>query len=592
MKIPYLYSFMVSGIIYFWRMKPKGIQFSLYIILIFTLFFACQKRKNFTADTTNNKVEIEKNINAADSFYKNKKFDSAFYFYNRARTKCNPNEDAKSYVYCMYYMAEIQQDHEDFIGSTKTATETVPYLKKINDPNHVWNIYSVLGRNYYYTYDYPNAIYYYSKAFALKVDRINILEAKNNIATIYLDQGKYNKALQIFLSISKEKIVQEKPIYYAKVLDYIGLCYFKLKNGKALAFFEKSIQINSEAKNEDGLGKTYYNLAQYYHNNKSLAMMYAKLSYKNYTLSDNSNNRLLALKFIIENTNSPAEIKEKALLYIKENHRIYAFRQKAKNQFAKMKYDSKREKEENLKLKAQKIKNELQLEKQESKNIISYIIIILVSCLIVFVYYYLNARNNRQKIEAAYQSETRISKKLHDELANDIYHTLAFVENRNLSAEENRSHLLKKLDDIYSRTRDVSKENNPILGNQNFTISLKEMISGFNTPKINLLINGLDEISWNQLDEIKKTSVYRIIQELLVNMKKHSDATLVAITFKKRNNTIIINYTDNGKGIDSSKMVHKNGLHNIENRIRAIKGEVEIHSDFGKGFKLLIKFPV
>lgn len=169
-----------------------------------------------------------------------------------------------------------------------------------------------------------------------------------------------------------------------------------------------------------------------------------------------------------------------------------------------MKYDSKREKEENLKLKAQKIKNELQLEKQESKNIISYIIIILVSCLIVFVYYYLNARNNRQKIEAAYQSETRISKKLHDELANDIYHTLAFVENRNLSAEENRSHLLKKLDDIYSRTRDVSKENNPILGNQNFTISLKEMISGFNTSKINLLINGLDEISWNQLDEVKK----------------------------------------------------------------------------------------
>lgn len=256
-----------------------------------------------------------------------------------------------------------------------------------------------------------------------------------------------------------------------------------------------------------------------------------------------------------------------------------------------MKYDSKREKDENLKLKAQKIKNELQLEKQESKNIISYIIIILASCLIVFVYYYLTARNNRQKIEATYQSETRISKKLHDELANDIYHTLAFVENRNLSAEENRNHLLKKLDDIYSRTSDVSKANYSILSSQNYTVSLKEMISGFNTSKINLLINGLDEISWDQLDEMKKVSVYRIIQELLVNMKKHSEATFVAITFKKRKNTIIINYTDNGKGIDSNKMIHKNGLHNIENRIRAIKGEVEIASDFGKGFKVLIKFP-
>jgi len=573
-------------------MIPKRIQFSLYILLIFVAFFACQKRKKITTEITNNKVKIEKIINAADSFYKNKQLDSAFYYYNRARTKCNPNKDAKNYVYCMYYMAEIQQDHEDFIGSTITATEAIPYLDKIKDPNHIWNIYSVLGRNYYYTYDFPNAIYYYSKAFALKVDRINILEAKNNIATIYLKQGKYNEALQIFLSISKEKVVQQNPIYYSKVLDYIGICYFKLKNTKALAFFQKSIQINSEAKHEDGLGKTYYNLAEYYHNNKALSMMYAKLSYKNYTLSGNTNDRLLALKFIIENTDSAEEIKEKALLYIKENHNIYAFRQKAKNQFAKMKYDSKREKEENLKLKAQKIKNELQLEKQESRNIISYIIIILASCLIVIVYFYLTARTNRQKIEATYQSETKISKKLHDELANDIYHTLAFAENRNLSVEENRSHLLKKLDDIYSRTSNISKENNPMLCDQNFTISLKEMISGFNTAKINLLINGLDEISLNQLDEIKKISVYRTIQELLVNMKKHSDATLVALTFKKRNNIILINYTDNGKGIDSNKMVHKNGLHNIENRIGAIKGKVEIHSDFGKGFKVLIKFPV
>ncbi|MNF12927.1 hypothetical protein D3C80_2145900 [compost metagenome] len=66
----------------------------------------------------------------------------------------------------------------------------------------------------------------------------------------------------------------------------------------------------------------------------------------------------------------------------------------------------------------------------------------------------------------------------------------------------------------------------------------------------------------------------------------------MALTFKEFDNSVIINYTDNGRGIDLSKMVLKNGLHNIENRIRAIKGEIEIHSDFGKGFKVLIKFPV
>ncbi|KAF2517602.1 ATP-binding protein [Flavobacterium zhairuonense] len=559
---------------------------------MFTVFFACQKKKYFTEQITNNKVKIKEIINTADSFYKNKQLDSAFYFYNKARTKCDPNEDAKTYVYCMYYMAEIQQDHEDFIGSTKTATETIPYLNKIKDPNYVWNIYSVLGRNYYYTYDYPNAISYYSKAFILKVDRINILEAKNNIATIYIKQHKYNEALQIFLSISKEKFLQQKPTYYSKIINYIGYCYFKLQNPKALSFFEKSIQIKSQAKDKDGLGKTYYNLTEYYKNNKALSMKYAKLSYENYTLSGNTDDRLLALKFIIENTGSAKESKEKALLYIKMIDSIYEIRQKAKNQFAKMKYDSRTEKEENLKLKAQKIKNELQLEKQERRNIISYIIIILALCLITIIYFYLTARMNRQKIEATYQSETRISKKLHDELANDVYHTLAFVENRNLSSEENKNHLLTKLNDIYSRTRNISKENNPILSNQNYTFQLKEMISRFNTSNVNLLLNGLDTISWDKVDKIKKISVYRAIQELLVNMKKHSEASLVAITFKEKDNALIISYTDNGKGIDSSKMVLKNGLHNMESTIHKIQGEIDINSNLGKGFKVLIKLPL
>ncbi|AWK07307.1 ATP-binding protein [Flavobacterium crocinum] len=557
------------------------------------VFFACQNTKKNTAKITNDKVKIEKIIHSADLFYKNKKLDSAFYFYNKARTKCNPNEDVKSYIYCMYYMAEIQQAYQDFIGSNKTAAETIPYLNKIKEPNYVWNIYSVLGRNHFYTYDYPTAMYYYSKAFTLQTDKINKLEAKNNIAVIYLKQQEFSKALSIFHSLSNEKLVQQNPQNYSKILDYIGYCYFKLNSPKALSFFEKSIKIKSQQNDTNGLGKTYYNLCEYYQNqNADLAMKYAKLSYKNYTLSGNTDDSLLALQFIIENNSSHIESKKNALIYINISDSIYMERQKAKNQLAKIKYDSKNEKEENLKLSAQKIKHELQLAKQESRNIAFYIIIIVASCLIVFLYFFLTVRANRQKIEATYKSETRISKKLHDELANDIYHVLAFAENRNLSSEENRNHLLKRLEDIYSRTTNISKDNNLATSFQNFSTSFKEMISSFNTPQINLLINGLDCICWSEIDKDKKTVVYRSVQELLVNMKKHSDASLVAITFKELDNFIILNYIDNGKGTDKNKMVLKNGLHNIENRIYSIKGGIEIYSDLGEGFKVQIKFPV
>ncbi|MDQ6472346.1 ATP-binding protein [Flavobacterium sp. LHD-80] len=573
-------------------MVTKRIQFSLSIFLLLLSFFACQKKKNSAEKITNDKDKIEKIIHAADLFYKNKQLDSAFYLYNKARANCNPNEDAKNFVYCTYYMAEIQQDHQDFIGSTITATETFPFLNKTTNSNYIWNIYSVLGRNYYYTYDYQNAIRYYSKAFILKSDRINILEAKNNIAVIYIKLHKFKKALPIFLSICKEELVQENPAYYSKILDYVGFCYYKLQDSRALSFYQKSIEVKSKAKDQDGLGRTYYNLADYYEkDNTTLSMKYAKLSYENYILAGNIDDGLLALKLIINNS-SDIETKKNSLIYIKLQDSIYEVRQRAKNKFAKIKYDTKKEKIENLKLKAQKIENELQIEKQEHRNIISYIVILLALGLLTIIYFYLTVRVNRQKIEATYQSETRISKKLHDELANDVYHALAFVENRNLSSDENRNHLLAKLDDIYSRTRNISKENNPILSTQNYTIQLKEMISRFNTSNVNLLLNGLDTISWDKVGKIKKISVYRAIQELLVNMKKHSEASVVAITFKEKDNSIIINYTDNGKGINATKMILKNGLHNMENTIHKMQGEMEINSDLGKGFKVQIKFPL
>lgn len=574
-------------------MIPKRAQIITCLITALLMLTSCRKQNVDSSKKINREIEIKEIISKANKFYNNhNNTDSAFFYYNKARVACNLKKDLKSYVSCMYYMAEIQQDHEDFVGSIKTAMETVPLLDELNNSDYIWNIYSVLGRNYYYTYDYPTAIYYYSKAFTLKTNKINKLEAKNNIAVIYIKQQKFDKALPIFVSISNEKIVQQNPENYSKILDYIGYCYYKLKNSKALTFFEMSLKIKSKANYTEGLGRTYYNLAEYYQNDKAdLAMKYAKLSYKNYTLSGNTEDRLLALKFIIENS-SDIDSKKNALLYTRVIDSIFEVRQRAKNQFAKIKYDSKKEKEENLKLKAQKIKNELQIVKQQSKNIVSYIIIVLASCLIVFLYFFLTLRNNRQKIEATYQSEIRISKKLHDELANDIYHTMAFVENRNLTSPENRNHLLKKLDNIYSRTKNISKDNTPAISDHNYVASLKDMISGFDTPNINILVNGLNTINWDKINEDKKTSIYRTIQELFVNMKKHSDASLAAITFKVLENIIIITYTDNGKGIDKNKMILRNGLSNIENRIHAVRGDTEIHSGLGKGFKVIIKVPV
>jgi len=574
-------------------MIPKKAKILSSVIITLLMLLSCQKQTSINKKDTYNKLKVEKLIIVADSLFESNKFDSAFYYYNEAIFICSPVKDAENYISTLNRMAIIQQTHGDYAGSEATITKALPYAKYVKNQLHTWNLYVTLSVNYLDTYDYKNAILYNEKALQLNTKSWRKLAAKNNIGVVLIQEKKYYEALTIFLPLeTKEEIIKDKEIQ-GSLLDNIGFCYFKIDDyKKGLDYMNRALELRQNVNNPLGLAKSYMHLAQFYEKRDfSLSKKYTLLSYTEYSKIKHVDGRLSALKMIIKNS-SNQELKDYSNIYVTLSDSIEEVRQKAKNQFAKIRYDSKREREENLKLKSHKAENELKLEIQKNRNIISYIIIVLSLCLILILYYYLTSKANREKIEAAYNSETRISKKLHDELANDIYHTMAFAENKNLSLLENKEQLLNNLDTIYSRTRDISRENCTISTDGNYVLSIKEMISGFNTPNINILINGLDTISWDEISKAKKTAIYRALQELLVNMKKHSEASLVAIIFKETNKDITISYMDNGKGIDMSKMVLKNGLHNIENRILAIRGKINIESDFGKGFKVFIKFPL
>ncbi|WP_431242571.1 sensor histidine kinase [Flavobacterium sp. P21] len=207
----------------------------------------------------------------------------------------------------------------------------------------------------------------------------------------------------------------------------------------------------------------------------------------------------------------------------------------------------------------------------------------------ILVRYYKN-KNKAIEFKASYETETRIAKKIHDELANDVFNVIAFTESQPLSIENTKENLLQKLDDIYGRVRGISKENNKIDTGANFTRNIKELFSTYNTSTRNIIFTNLENIHWELIDDIKKITISRILQELLVNMKKHSKANLVAIKFESDQNSIFINYTDNGIGCNKDKII-KNGLQNMESRIQAVKGSVDFETEPDKGFRAKIIIP-
>ncbi|OXG04526.1 hypothetical protein BC749_1089 [Flavobacterium araucananum] len=559
---------------------------------------SCEKNLKLKHHKPDNAAAIKILVDKADVLFDSNHYDSAYYYFNKAQLLCDKEVNYIDYVYSITCMASIEQNEGDYTASELSLTKTFPYLKKIVKPRFTANVYEQLAANYYYTYDYNNSLYYLIKALHLKTSYYRKSSVLNTISIVYMGQKRYKEALAILIPLSKIKILckADKDVdanERARVIENIGLCYLNQENPKSIFYFKKSLKMKLLLKEDDLLVYNYRHLSSYYNknNNYKLAKEYGKKAYDLATRINLATNRIESLSLLIK-ASEGNDLKKYSSLYIDLTDSLFTAQQTTKNQFSRIKYDSKNERAENLQLKAQKAENDLQLERQKSRNIILYVVILFILGFITFLYFHLKAKGRKEKDLAVFESEMRISKKLSNELTNDLRNTLLFAGNIDLSTNKNKEKLLNNLDSLYSRTRNISKENSPVVTNENYSLALKEMISGFKTPDINLLLNGLEIISFDKTEKNKKITIYRVIQELLINMQKHSNASLVGISFKKRDKSILLTYNDNGQGIDLEKISSKSGLKNIENRILNIRGEINIDSSSGKGLKVFIKFPL
>jgi PAS domain S-box-containing protein len=88
-----------------------------------------------------------------------------------------------------------------------------------------------------------------------------------------------------------------------------------------------------------------------------------------------------------------------------------------------------------------------------------------------------------------------------------------------------------------------------------------------------------------------KIVLYRIVQEQLTNIIKHSEATQVRLCLKKEPSNLQLTVEDNGKGFDPALKKQGIGFSNISERARVFGGEVLIDTAPNKGCKLQVIFP-
>lgn len=526
----------------------------------------------------------------AEANFAEDKFDSAFFYYSKSVALYELENDSANVAYCLYQMSRAQQTFGDYNGSEETLTDLLDYAPK----DYKAPAYNLLGVASKELTNYDDAITQYTVALNSTKQSIDKVSPLNNMAAVYIQKGEYTKAISVLESVLETHLLdkEELQIKKARVIDNLGFAYFKL-NDKAKGFdlMNQGVNIRNKINDTYGIIESYLHLAEYYQYQKNIqeSNKYALKAYENATKHKSIDERLEALSFLMRNNYRGVENKYTNQFFIL-NDSITTVRNNAKNQFAKIKYDSKKEKDENQQLKIEKAENLLQLERQKYQKILFLFGISVLSIGIIFLIRYYRTKNKIEKQQAAYDTETRIAKKLHDELANDVFQVMSFAETQDLQNSGKKEVLLDYLDKIYARTRNISRENAEIETGTRFESVLKQMLTEYENDRVRVIIKDNYDINWDKIQPETKVALYRALQELMVNMKKHSQASLVVIGFENKDNTIQIMYSDNGVGI-SKQLNLKNGLQNVENRIQAIKGTITFETDTNKGFRVNLSMP-
>jgi len=568
--------------------------FFYFIIALF--LFSCEEKKSTDSKTKSIREEALALRNKAIEKYDRQNFNTSFYLFNKSKALYETIKDSSNISYINIMIGKIQQTNGDYYGSKETITEALPYIKKYK------KIYTATINNLLGIADkelslYDDAIYYYKLAANEFTDPLDKKIPLQNIAAVYIQQKKYDKAISILDSLLQsfsDKKLKDKirPNDKSAVIDNLGFAYFK--NGiedKGFHLMTEGLQIRIETNDTYGSIESYLHLADYY-SKKDLKKSdeNALLAYNISTKLNSIDERLEALQILVTNDNT-SNTPKYTQKFFTLNDSIIKVRNKFKNKSAKIKYDAKKEKDENEKLRLEKAENQLSLQRAKYLRIVFVIVLFFLVILIAILIRYYKNKNKAIEFKSSYDTETRISKKIHDELANDVFQVIAFAESQPLSTENTKENLLQKLDDIYGRVRGISKENNKIETGKDFTKSIKEMLSAYNTVERNIIATNLESVNWEEIDDIKKITIGRVLQELMVNMKKHSKANLVVIKFESDQKSILINYTDNGIGCEKEK-ISKNGLQNMEHRIQTVKGIIEFETEPDNGFKARIAIPI
>ena len=207
----------------------------------------------------------------------------------------------------------------------------------------------------------------------------------------------------------------------------------------------------------------------------------------------------------------------------------------------------------------------------------------------------LNKRILTAVLRTEEKARSRFSKELHDGLGpllSSAKMSLSALarEERTPEQREIIDNTTYVIDEAIRSLREISNNLSPhVLNDFGLARGVQHFIAR-SAAMHNVRIRFTTNLRAERYDTDVEVILYRVICELINNSLKHAACTNVNLSLSRAGTTLVLDYSDNGRGFDSKAMMDCGmGLSNIDSRINSLGGTFDIDSAKGKGMHATIR---
>jgi two-component system, NarL family, sensor kinase len=544
-------------------------------------------------------------------------------YFNGLNLVPNKNDYSASIIYNNLGNDEYSQGN--YSKAIEYYMNSVQISEKLEDLERLALTYNNIGNIYTNELkDFKKANEYYIKSLEIEKKRKNnegIADELNNIGNVFTFQlnfseaeKKFKDALLIFTEIGNSEGM-------ARTYEFFGALYNRAgKYNKAISAFSRCIDIRKNDNNEIKLTNVYNNLGAIYYYKKEYNQA-LQLYFKALDLAKLKNDKSMINRVLcgIHEAYAASGQYDKAYKYLQDYSNL---KDTLLNATISRQIIDIQEKYEKSKMEQKVTMQNLEIKNKslQRNGILAFLVLSIIvftgALFIIFqkrknekTLYEKNSKIKDQEIqnlvqrseiatmvsksEGQEQERQRISRELHDRVG-----SMLSLLKLNLSSFENDNNQLIKenlalLDNTYQEVRNISHNLHSGLlthfGLKAALNDLKNTIEAHSSMRFNLLFHEGEQVMPKETESV----IFKVLQELVTNALKHSDAKNLDIQVNyAEGNEIIITVEDDGKGFDTSSVKEGIGIKNAKYRIESIGGNIEINASPGRGACFLLNIPV